>query len=890
MKKKLKYLLLFLAITLSLAVTVSAKEFSDINSHWAEEAVERWSQYEIVNGKTENRFDPDGYMTRAEAAAVFSRLLKLEEKVNISNYSDADENAWYAEAMEKCVAAGIINGDNGKLYPNGKITREMFFTMLVRALNLPEEDFPKIGYSDENEVSEWAESYVWTLVNNKFVNGVEKNRIAPKENITRASVITLIDRIIKIYALTDGTVISSTDNGVALVLADNCSVHNGFKGTVVLAKSDVKIDLSGSAFVDVIVKSDNVSVKNAPENTKVVVSGKAENTTINDINLDSGSSHVISKAEPEGEKPAPVIIPSGTHTHIYSSTVTTKPTCVSEGVKTFSCSCGSKYTEPVDKLSQNGIHTPDSAVKENEKVGTCKTKSTYDEVVYCSVCDEELSRTSKTGDYGDHSPESAVKENETEGNCKTKSTYDEVVYCSACDEELSRIPKTGDYGNHNPASAVKENESTGTCKTKSTYDEVVYCSICDGELSRAQKTGDYGDHIESTSVKENEQEGDCETKATYDEVVYCTVCTEELSRTQKTGDFGTHSPDAAVKENETEGDCETKVTYDEVVYCTICDEELSRTSKTGGYGDHIPDSAVKENETAGNCETKATYDEVVYCSVCDKELSRTGKTGSFGNHTPDTAVKENETEGDCKTKSTYDEVVYCFICDDELSRIEKTGEYGKHNFNGVECTICHIEDPNATYTVVFKDYDGQELKTQSGIVKGGSATAPADPSRYGYIFAGWDSAFNNVTASITVTATYTKITDPTLVVNTKTANAGDTIELTVDILNNPGILGTVITLEFDSALTLTATQNGDAFANLTYTKPSKLINGCNLTWFGNETGEVTDGAVIKLTFKVSDTATAGNYNITVKCSSADTFDAAYGNVELDVINSFITVK
>ena len=64
--------------------------------------------------------------------------------------------------------------------------------------------------------------------------------------------------------------------------------------------------------------------------------------------------------------------------------------------------------------------------------------------------------------------------------------------------------------------------------------------------------------------------------------------------------------------------------------------------------------------------------------------------------------------------------------------------------------------PMVKYTVTFKDWDGTVLGT-STVGKNGSATAPADPSRQGYEFAGWDKAFNNVTSNLTVTAKYNQI-------------------------------------------------------------------------------------------------------------------------------------
>lgn len=59
----------------------------------------------------------------------------------------------------------------------------------------------------------------------------------------------------------------------------------------------------------------------------------------------------------------------------------------------------------------------------------------------------------------------------------------------------------------------------------------------------------------------------------------------------------------------------------------------------------------------------------------------------------------------------------------------------------------------ATYTVTFRDWDGSVLKTQT-VNHGGAATAPADPSRAGWTFLGWDKSFLSVTSNLFVNATY----------------------------------------------------------------------------------------------------------------------------------------
>ncbi|WP_193909630.1 beta-propeller fold lactonase family protein [Cellvibrio polysaccharolyticus] len=64
-----------------------------------------------------------------------------------------------------------------------------------------------------------------------------------------------------------------------------------------------------------------------------------------------------------------------------------------------------------------------------------------------------------------------------------------------------------------------------------------------------------------------------------------------------------------------------------------------------------------------------------------------------------------------------------------------------------------VEKPDG-FTVTFVDWDSAVLSSQL-ITSGGAATAPAAPGRTGYGFTGWDLAFDNVTADLTVTAQYT---------------------------------------------------------------------------------------------------------------------------------------
>lgn len=100
-------------------------------------------------------------------------------------------------------------------------------------------------------------------------------------------------------------------------------------------------------------------------------------------------------------------------------------------------------------------------------------------------------------------------------------------------------------------------------------------------------------------------------------------------------------------------------------------------------------------------------------------------------------------------------------------------------WNGLTVTY---RDAVVEYTVQFLDWDGTVLKTQE-VEESKAATAPANPTRAGYTFTGWDVDFSNITGDLTVTAQYEK-----------KSNIGELI--TVDgilymILTEDGTTGTV---------------------------------------------------------------------------------------------------
>jgi hypothetical protein len=112
------------------------KTFGDIIAHVNQPAIEALAARGIINGKTATGFEPDATMTRAEFAAIVVRGLGLPEKAD-SVFSDVPANSWVKGFVGSAYYYGIVNGASASTFnPNGTITREEAAVMIARAAKL----------------------------------------------------------------------------------------------------------------------------------------------------------------------------------------------------------------------------------------------------------------------------------------------------------------------------------------------------------------------------------------------------------------------------------------------------------------------------------------------------------------------------------------------------------------------------------------------------------------------------------------------------------------------------------------------------------------------------------------------------------------------------------
>ncbi|MFR1220905.1 MAG: S-layer homology domain-containing protein [Oscillospiraceae bacterium] len=117
-------------------VTAPGTTFSDIKNHANKAAIEELASRGIINGMGKGTFAPNKTMTRAEFAAIVTRALGLPAK-DTKAFTDVPSSKWYAGYIGTANSSGIVNGvGSGKFNPDGTITRQEAAAMVARAAKL----------------------------------------------------------------------------------------------------------------------------------------------------------------------------------------------------------------------------------------------------------------------------------------------------------------------------------------------------------------------------------------------------------------------------------------------------------------------------------------------------------------------------------------------------------------------------------------------------------------------------------------------------------------------------------------------------------------------------------------------------------------------------------
>jgi len=182
--------------------------------------------FAYMQGYPDNTFGPSRNMTRAEAVVMFSRLLNesmdLDKDHRSNHYPDVPATAWYANQVGYMHSLGVLRdySRDGRFRPNEPVTRAEFATLAAHFDNLALTSTNRFTDVANNH---WAVRYINSAAEKGWILGYPDNTFRPEASITRAEVVTLVNRILNRTA--DEAYVRSNAASLPRSFSDIASTH-----------------------------------------------------------------------------------------------------------------------------------------------------------------------------------------------------------------------------------------------------------------------------------------------------------------------------------------------------------------------------------------------------------------------------------------------------------------------------------------------------------------------------------------------------------------------------------------------------------------------------------------------------------------------------------------
>ena len=114
------------------------KVFSDTADHWARDYIKTANYHGLVNGYSDTLFGPDDPVTREQIAAMVVNATKAGSVNESETFTDSAQiSAWAKEPVAKAAAAGLITGyPDGSFKPKANATRAEAAVILDRSMKI----------------------------------------------------------------------------------------------------------------------------------------------------------------------------------------------------------------------------------------------------------------------------------------------------------------------------------------------------------------------------------------------------------------------------------------------------------------------------------------------------------------------------------------------------------------------------------------------------------------------------------------------------------------------------------------------------------------------------------------------------------------------------------
>lgn len=194
-----------------------SKKFADLKGHWAGNDIESLASKWIVQGGSNNQYNPAQTITRAEFTALLVRSLGIVPSVDGHGFADVAGDDILSGEIGAAFKIGLVQGNSGidgqSFTPNENLSRSEMATMIARAIRIIQGtnsnnstvSYDKVlsRFKDSGSIPSWAAQDVAWLVEYNLLKGNPQGGFNPDGSTTRAEAAVLIIRVLKELNLMD---------------------------------------------------------------------------------------------------------------------------------------------------------------------------------------------------------------------------------------------------------------------------------------------------------------------------------------------------------------------------------------------------------------------------------------------------------------------------------------------------------------------------------------------------------------------------------------------------------------------------------------------------------------------------------------------------------------
>lgn len=180
--------------------TLNSKvSYNDVKtSDWFYDAVIYTSDKKLMDGVGNDKFAPEGYVTRAMAITILYRLEGTPAVGSTISFDDIKYDMWYSDAVKWGSDNGITLGyGNNRFAPDNNVTREQLVSMIYRYAKMKNADVSSFNnisldsFTDKKDISGYAQDAFSWAVRNNIIKGLD-SYAKPRNNATRAQMAQII--------------------------------------------------------------------------------------------------------------------------------------------------------------------------------------------------------------------------------------------------------------------------------------------------------------------------------------------------------------------------------------------------------------------------------------------------------------------------------------------------------------------------------------------------------------------------------------------------------------------------------------------------------------------------------------------------------------------------